>query len=148
MTCTTAHQLIQEGLDAHSGPGAALESHLSSCADCRAYRAGIERVVGRLAGDRLSASAPGELMERLGFSEEGRVSKLATFASPRRPMRRWLPLGIAAAGMLLYFNGIKQASAPVATDSAVVASSEMGELDTVLTYFGAETVPDSDQLPL
>lgn len=146
MTCTTAHQLIQEGLDAHSGPGAALENHLAFCSDCRHYQAGIERVVGRLSPSSLGASAPAELMERLGLNDQGTASKLATFASPRRPLRRWLPLGIAAAGMLLYFNGLQKAPEQVATDTAVVASAEVSELETVLTYFGAEGVPESDLL--
>lgn len=148
MTCTTAHQLIQERLDAHGGPAAALENHLAGCADCRAYRAGIERVGAQLSNSSFSATAPVDLMERLGFSDETSFSKLATFASPRRPMRRWLPLGIAAAGMLLYFGNIKLAPAPVATGTAVVASSEGSDLDTVLTYFGGESLPDSEQLPL
>lgn len=148
MTCITAHQLIQEGLDARSGPGAALESHLAGCADCRNYRSGIERVVGQLSAASLVASAPIELVERLGFADDESLNKLASFASPRRKGRRWLPLGIAAAGMLLYFGNIKPVVAPVAPETAVVASSEASDLDTVLTYFGAESVPESDALPL
>ncbi|MBO9539841.1 hypothetical protein J7643_04515 [bacterium] len=148
MTCTTAHQLIQEGLDAHGGPGAALEHHLATCADCRAYQEGIGRVVSHLFAKTLSAAAPPELMGRLGLSDEGNMSKLATFASQRHPLRRWIPLGIAVAGMLFYFNSVKPGPTPVATETAVVASSEGADLDTVLTYFGAESLPESDQLPL
>lgn len=135
MTCTTAHQLIQEALDLPGLPQPALEAHLETCASCRSYADGMQRLAREL-GDAAHESAPVALMERLGLN-----------AARRQSGRRWLPLGIVAAGMLVVM-GLGPRLAPMSpgpeASPAVVAEAPE---DSLLGYFDPAEAPEQEAVP-
>lgn len=136
MTCTTAHQLIQEALDMPGAPQPALDAHLEGCAACRSYQAAMGRIARDL--NATQETAPSALMERLG---------LAT-PRARQASRRWLPLGVVAAGLLVV-TGLGprlQALTPSADPGASVVAEVPGE--SILEYFDPEEPSEDDPLAL
>ncbi|HEY9857593.1 MAG TPA: hypothetical protein V6D05_17745 [Stenomitos sp.] len=135
MTCTTAHQLIQEALDLPGTQQPALDAHLATCAACRSYQEGMRRLARDLS-DSTSESAPSALMDRLGLTTARRHSG-----------RRWLPLGIVAAGLLLVtVVGPRLTAMTPGTSSSPAVVADLPE-ESILGYFDPGDNSESDQLP-
>ncbi len=139
MTCTTAHQLIQEALDLPGAPQPALEAHLATCGACRSYEEGMRRVARDL-NSLSQEAAPSVLMERLG---------LAT-PRARQAGRRWLPMGVVAAALLIV-TGLgprlqQMVPGPAATvaavDPATAVVAEAPEEDLLEYFDPGETTLD------
>lgn len=138
MTCTTAHQLIQEALDLPGSADPGLDSHLAGCGACRSYAEGMRRLVRDLESTA-PERAPSVLMDRLGLAANRRAGA----------GRRWLPLGIVAAGLLIVTGlGPRLQQLTPMTAPSVVASAEEATADDLLSYFDPGESPTVDPLGL
>lgn len=134
MTCTTAHQLIQEALDMPGIHQPALDAHLATCAPCRSYEEGMRRLARELSASS-QETAPSALMERLGLTPARRQSG-----------RRWLPLGVVAAALLVMTGlgpRLSQMAPGAAPTPAVVAEAPE---ESILGYFDPDEGPEADML--
>lgn len=137
MTCTTAHQLIQEALDLPGTTERGLEAHLAGCGACRSYAEGMRRLARDL-GASAQESAPSVLMERLGLAGTRRSGT----------GRRWLPLGVVAAGLLIVTGlGPRLQQLTPGTAPTEVAVAEVSA-DDLLSYFDPGETPETDPLAL
>lgn len=136
MTCITAHQLIQEALDLPGASQPALDGHLAACHACRTYQESMQRIARELSASA-QESAPSVLMERLGLAQSRRVNG-----------RRWLPLGVVAAGLLIV-SGLGPRLQSL-TPNAAPTTSVVAELpdESLLDYFDPAEPAELDPLAL
>lgn len=129
MTCESAREQIQNAVDGRLAPAEteALVLHLHGCASCRAYSsamAELDRALSDEASRDAQITAPPELMARLGL-EDGAPVLVPVRVQPS-VWRRWLPAGIAAAGLVVAIGiGYFQKPAPeVASVEAPLSDAE------------------------
>lgn len=139
MTCQDARLWMQDSLDGTLSPDQrlSLESHLDGCEACRQDDMSLREAVRKLEA-LPRVTAPPELMLRLG----PRLDQL----SQRKRARRWAPVGMVAAGLLLALGltRMQPAGAPQAPEQFAM---EPLTAEEILEWVDASADPD-ETLPL